>query len=950
MLNVALILTLIVSLVTPLAAQTADSAAVAALAGDPAAPLPFDPRARMRQLPNGLRYYIRANSRPAARVELRLVVNVGSVLEDDDQRGLAHVLEHMAFNGTRRFAKQQIVDFIERAGMKFGADLNAGTGFDETIYQLQLPADTGNYLGRALDWFADIAGGGIALDSAELAKERPVVIEEWRLGRGASERIQEKQLPFLFRNSPYATRVPIGTKESLDGFTRAELLRFYRDWYRPDLMAVVVVGDIDPDSVESMIVARFGAIAPAPPSARRRDLGPVPGHAETLVGAAADAEASSSTVGVLWKQPIAPRVSVGDYRRELTAALFLAMLNDRYQEIIRKPSAPFIDAGASQGRLVRGLEMFSLTAVVDDGGIERGLSALLNEAERARRFGFTAAELDRVKANVLRSMEIQYAERDKTESNAFAARYADHFLTGEQIVGIETRAPLVKALLPAVGLAEVNALAQAWLTDANRVILASAPAKPNRPMPSDSALRAIANNVRNAALTAYKDTAPSGTLVDALPSPGRIVSEREIPAIGVTAWTLSNGVRVFVKQTDFSADQVLISGVSLGGVSGETPERYYSARLAPLILERGGAGTMNAETLEKALTGKRAAVSADIADRHESFGGEASPRDLDAFFELLWAKAMTPRVDTSAFRAFREQYRAMMRDRENNPIATYFDTIGETMSQHHPLAKPVTDSIIRTLSAQIALDVHRDRFGDFSDFTFVIVGAVSPREVRPLVERWLGALPSGGRVETPRDAGIRPPTGVISKTVRKGVDQKAQTTIILSGETPWSREAAMRAAAISSIVAIRMRETLREDLGGTYGVMLGVSVDRWPAGRFTASVAFGSDPARIDSLAGVALSVFRGFAQNGPTDAELAKVRESLIRERETALRTNDFWLDLLQGEALWGDDPAESVSSYTSRVRALDAAGIQALARVVFNETNMARFTLIPEKTGRTP
>jgi zinc protease len=354
----------------------------------------------------------------------------------------------MAFNGTRRFAKQQIVDFIERAGMKFGADLNAGTGFDETIYQLQLPSDTGNYIGRALDWFADIAGGGITLDSLELAKERPVVIEEWRLGRGAEERIQEKQLPFLFRSSPYASRLPIGTRQSLDRFTRAELARFYRDWYRPDLMAVVVVGDVHPDSVESMIVSRFGQIAAVPAGARQRDLGPVPGHAETLVGTAADAEATASNVGVLWKQPIQPRTTVADYRRELAAALFLAMLNDRYQEIIRKPSAPFVDAGASQGRLVRAMESFSLSAIVEDGGIARGLEALLTEAERVRRFGFTATELDRAKANVLQSMQIQLAERDKTESNVFAARYADHFLTGEQIMGIEMRAPLVKALLP----------------------------------------------------------------------------------------------------------------------------------------------------------------------------------------------------------------------------------------------------------------------------------------------------------------------------------------------------------------------------------------------------------------------------------------------------------------------------------------------------------------------
>jgi zinc protease len=768
MFKLALIPTLVVSLVTPLAAQTSDSAAVAALVRDPGATLPFDPRARMRTLPNGLRYYIRPNARPAKRVELRLVVNAGSVVEDDDQRGLAHVLEHMAFNGTRRFAKQQIIDFIERAGMKFGADLNAGTGFDETIYQLQLPSDTGNYLARGLDWFADIAGGGITLDSLELEKERPVVIEEWRLGRGADERIQEKQFPVLFRNSRYAARLPIGTKESLDRFTRAAVARFYRDWYRPDLMAVVVVGDIDPDSVESMIVARFGSIAPAPASARARELGPVPGHTETLVGAASDPEASASTVGVLWKQTIAPRTSVSDYRRELGAALFLAMLNDRYQEITRKPSAPFIAAGASQGRLVRALEMFSLTAIVDDGGIERGLGALLTEAERARRLGFTATELDRAKANVQRSMEIQLAERDKTESNAFAARYADHFLTGEQIMGIEMRAPLVKALLPTVTLTEVNALAQAMLTEANRVILASAPARPNRRMPTDSALRAIASGVRAAQMTEYRDDVRSGTLVPVPPTPGRVVSEREIPALGVTAWVLSNGVRVLVKQTDFSADRIIISGVSLGGAAGLTPQQYYSARLAPLMLERGGAGNVDADALGKMLTGKRAAVSADIGDREESISGETSLRDLETFFEVLWAKVTTPRLDTTALLAFRQQYIAMVRDRANNPLATFYDTIGETMSQKHPLAKPVSDSIVRTLSGQIALEIYRDRFRDFSDFTFVIVGAASAAAVRPLVERGSDRRPGESRRSSGKALTRKPRPTSSSAVKRRG--------------------------------------------------------------------------------------------------------------------------------------------------------------------------------------
>jgi zinc protease len=469
-------------------------------------------------------------------------------------------------------------------------------------------------------------------------------------------------------------------------------------------------------------------------------------------------------------------------------------------------------------------------------------------------------------------------------------------------------------------------------------------------MPSDSALRAVSANARSAELTAYRDNTAAGTLVPNRPPAGRIVRERRIAPLDVTEWVLSNGVRVLVKETDFKADEILIAGVSLGGVSGLSPERYYSGRLAPLILERGGAGSIDADALQKMLAGKRAAVSAEIGDRDESISGQASPRDLETFFEVLWARVVTPRIDQSSFLAFKQQYSGLVKDRANSPMAAFIDTIGETMSQKHPLAKPVSDSLVQTLNVEIARDVFTDRFRDFSDFTFVIVGAVRTDALRPVVEKWLGALPAGGRVETPRDPGIRPPGGSITKVVRKGVDPKAQTSVIISGEIPWSRDAGIQAAAISEILNVRMRGTLREDLGGTYGVGVATALSRWPSGRFSTSISFGSAPERVDSLREVALSVLRKFAQEGPTADELAKVRESMLRSRETALRENEFWMELLQSEALWGDDPVETFGAYAARVRALDAPGLQAFARIVFNETNIARFTLMPEKNSRTP
>jgi zinc protease len=936
---------LLLLLAAPLGAQqTTEAAAMAALARQPEAALPFDARARIGTLPNGLRYAIRQNTRPEQRVELRLVVNVGSVLEDDDQRGLAHVLEHMAFNGTRRFKKTEIVDFIERAGMTFGADLNAGTSFDETIYQLQLPTDSGRFVESAFSWFADIAGGGILLEAEEVEKERPVVIEEWRLGRGAQERMLQQQLPLLFKDSRYADRLPIGTRESLEGFTREQLLRFYRDWYRPDLMALVVVGDIDPDRIEAMITETFGPIPAAAAGARSRDAVTVPGHAETLVSVATDAELPQSSIAVLWKQAPDPRRTVADYERDVARGLALSMFNQRLEEIARQNDAPFLGAGASQGRLVRASEPFQLGAAVSDGGLVRGLTALVTEAARVRQHGFTATELERQKTSLRRSLELQDAERDRTASGTFADRYVDHFLTGEPVLGIEQRRPLVEALLPGITLTEVNALAQGWLKDADRVVLATAPQKEGTTVPASAELLRAITTAASSPVTAYVDAAATAPLVRSKPAPGRILRETPLPALDAVEWTLSNGMTVVVKRTDFQADQVTISGSSLGGIGGIAPTDFYAAVLGPQMLERGGAGELDATALRKELTGKVANVSAEFTPRSEGFSGNASVRDLPVFFELLWAKVMTPRVDTAAIDALKQQFSALFANRANVPQAVWQDTVSVTMANGHPLGQPITVEAIKGIDPARSLGIFRDRFADFSDFTVGIVGNVDPDSLKPLVEQWLAALPGGGRRETPTDPGITPPPGVITKIVRKGVEEQAQTAIFVTGPVEWTRERGLHSTAIAEVLNIRLRETLREDLGGTYGAGASVEIERWPTGRFTTAIQFGSAPARADTLAQVAMAVAAKLAAEGPTADELAKVKENLLRSRETALKQNGFWQSIIQQRALWGDDPADLVTRYTERVNALTPEAVQATATLLLAPTNVARFVLLPE------
>jgi zinc protease len=709
-------------------------------------------------------------------------------------------------------------------------------------------------------------------------------------------------------------------------------------------MAIVAVGDFNADSVERMIRARFETIARGGATARARADAPVPDHTETLVAITTDIETSQSDVSVLWKQALRPTRTVADYQRDLAVSLFLSMINQRFDEIVRKPDAPFIQAGASQGRLVRTGEAFSLDATVKDGDIERGLTATFTEAERVRQHGFTTTELDRQKTALLRSLEIQLNERDKTSSGTFALRYVNHFLTDDPQIGIEVRAPLIRALLPGITLAQVNAIAREWLVDRNRVILASAPpAKPGAPMPTSAALQGVFARVRATRIAAYVDAEAGAAIVATPPTPGRIVAERRIEGIDVLEWKLSNGARVLVKATDFQADQVYVGGISLGGVGNKPPSQFFSGQIGPQLLERGGVGTLDAIALRNTLTGKAVNAAASIDQRTESVSGSGSPGDIETLFQLIWARVRTPRVDTAAVSAFKQQFAAFFRNRSNQPQTVYFDTIGVTLSQNHPLARPISSGLIDSLDVRLGLEVFNDRFKDFSDFTFVIVGAIQPDAMRPLVERWIASLPGGGRVETGSEVDIPPPTGSVQKVVRKGIEPQAQSHIFLTGKTTWSRDAAMAANAISEIVTIRLRDLLREDLGGTYGSGFSTAIER-SNGRFQTVVNFGSAPERADSLSNVALGVLRKFAAEGPTADELAKVKENFLRSRETELRQNGFWAGLLQDASLWNDDPEERHRTFNARVAAINAEQVRAVAQIVLSEANIARFRLLPE------
>lgn len=919
----------------------------AAQSPDLSARLPMDTSVIRGQLPNGVRYFVRRNAPPEKRAELRLIVNAGSILEDDAQRGIAHFVEHMAFNGTKRFPKSDIVNFLERAGMRFGADLNASTSFDETIYTLTIPTDSARLVNTALDILEDWAHD-VTFDAADMRKERGVVIEEWRTGLSAGTRVQNKQFPVMLKGSRYAVRLPIGTKENLETFPDSLARTFYRDWYRPDLMTVVAVGDFDAKQMEASIRQRFSHLSmPAKP--RPRTYAQVPDHDETLVSIETDKEYPRSSVAMLWLKSRDSTRTVGDLRRQLVSSLYDGMVNARFGEQSQRPDAPFAFAGSGRGSFVRTRDGYQLVAGVKESGFEQAAEALLAEAERIKRFGFTQTELDRLKTNYLRSLEQAYAERDKTNSSAFAGQYVNAALSGGPVMNIGQQQALAKELLPTITVADVNALAKSTFSDRNRVILVAAPDKPDVKVPSAQAMLAVFGKAEKVSLTAFVDSSSDEPLVPNPPAPGRIVAEKTLPGTGIIEWTLSNGGRVLLKPTDFKADEVVFAAQSPGGESLLPDRDVLDADLSSVALSVSGVGQFSQITLGKKLAGKRAQVSSQVADASELLRGSASSKDLETLFQLAWLRMTQPRIDSSAFAAFKNQMRSVMVNQRNTPEAVFEDTITVTMAQHHPRVYLMSPEILDSVNLRRALDIYRDRFADGSGFTYYFVGSFNPDSLRPLVERYFASLPALHRNEKVRDVGIRPPTGVVERTVRRGVEAKAQTVIAFTGACAYSYENRVVMSALRDLLDIRLREALREDKGGTYGVGVDAQCRHIPADRYEVNITFGSAPERVEELVTAVFAVLDSIKTGVVSDSNLTKIREIPLRSHETGLRENGAWLSAMIDADEDGRDQRDWLR-VPELVNAVTREQLRDAAIKYLRKDQYARFTLLPAAAAAQP
>jgi zinc protease len=904
--------------------------------------LPLNHSVRTGRLANGLTYFVRKNARPEKRVELWLAVNAGSVLEDEDQRGLAHFVEHMAFRGTKNFPNLEVINFMERIGMKFGPDVNAYTGFDETVYMLKLPTDDAAVVKKALAILADWAGN-VSFDGSMIDKERGVVVEEWRLGRGAEARMRDRQFPVLLKGSRYAERLPIGKKEVLETAPPEALRRFYRDFYRPDLMAVIAVGDLDPAAMEASILAQFASLK-NPENPRPRVSPPVPGHDETLVSVATDPEATSTRVSVYTKIPKRPQATVGDYRREVVEELYHSMLNDRLAELRRRPDPPFLSAFSGSRSMVRTRDAVSQSAMVDQNGLARGFDTLLVEVARVDKYGFQATELERAKRETLRYAESAYAEREKEESSNYAQEISGFFLSGEPMPGIEISLDLLRRFLPSITLDDVNRVPREWSAEKSRVVLVNGPAKVAASLPTEAKLLETFQASREKLVEPWVDRVRNAPLVPEPPPSATVTAEALIPELAVTRWVLSNGLTVLLKPTDFKDDEVLLSGFARGGSSLLPDDRYVSASFAGQVLSEGGLGAFDRIELGKALSGKLAQVAGNVGELEESIRGGASPRDVETMLQLAYLNFTAPRADKDAFAAWKARAKASLENRLARPESVFGDRMQVTLAQGHFRRRPPSPALLDEVDLKKAEAVWRDRFADASQFTFVLVGAFKVEEIRPLVLRWLGGLPSRGRKETWKDVGVRLPKGEIAVDVKKGLEPKSLVRLVFTGEAPYSREAQHLVDALGSALRIRMREVLREDLGGVYGVGAGGGISRFPAGQSSFNISFGCAPDRVPELKKAVLDLLATVKRDGFSAEVVGKVKEQEIRDHETRLKENNFWMNHLLSAERHQEDP-KLVLKYAELVNLVTSDALLATARRHLDPQQLVVGILMPEE-----
>ena len=903
-------------------------------------PLPVDKDVITGTLDNGVKYYIKKNQKPEKRAELRLYVNAGSVLENEDQRGLAHFVEHMAFNGTQHFKKNELVNYLEKLGIKFGPELNAYTSFDQTVYMLTVPTDSADILANGFLVLEDWAHN-LSFDTTEINKERGVVIEEWRLGRGADMRMLDKQLPILFKGSKYAERLPIGKKEIIESANYETIKNFYKDWYRPDLIAVAAVGDFDVKEIENYIKKHFGNLS-SPEKERERKVYDIPSHEETYFAIASDKEATYSTVSLYYLQKPKEVRDLAEYKNRLVHDIFYGILNDRLTELTTSANPPFVYAFAGDSRFAKSSDISYLTAMVKEGGIQTGLEALLREAERVKEFGFTSTELERQKTNYLRMAEQSLAEKDKTESSQIIEDFESNFLYGDPIISIEDQYNLAQQLIPQITLDDINKVSSELLKHENRVVMVNSPEKEDLKIPTEKELSAVITKVSSEKITPYEDKVAGKPLVEVVPTLSQVVSSKTVTELNLIEWHLKNGVRVVLKPTNFKNDEIVFSAFSPGGSSLVKDEDFLSAQNSPALVRESGLDGFSKTELDKYLSGKIVNVSPYIDFYYEGLNGSASPKDAETLFQLIYSYFTSPRIDSTGFLSLKSKMKSYLENKSNNPQSAFNDTLLVTLTNYHFRSRPLTVKILDEINPDKSLNIFKERFKDASDFTFVFVGNIDTAVFKPLVETYLGGLPSFNSNEKPIDLKYKNVKGSINKEVQKGIEPKSSVAITYVGNMDYSRNNEYILESLVEVLDIKLREILREDKGGTYGVYCYDQVYRIPKAHYSLNFGFGCNPERVDELVQAFNSVLDSIKTFGPDDVVMTKIKETQKRQRELNLKENNFWDEEIS-DYLENNDDLVDLLNYNKWVDELTSDDIKKATDEYLGE-NVVKIVLFPE------
>ena len=908
--------------------------------------IPADPTVKIGKLPNGLVYYIKKNVEPKNRAELYLANRIGSLMEDDAQLGLAHFTEHMAFNGTKDFPKNEIINYLQKAGVRFGADLNAYTGFNQTVYQLPIPTDSAMLFKTGFKILANWAGK-ISMNGTDIDSERGVIVEEDRQrGKNAQQRISNQLLPLLLANSRYATRIPIGKVEVLNTFTHDKIRSFYTDWYRPNLQSVIAVGDFDVNEVEKLIIESFSGLTnPKNPTPRINYT--MADNIQPLAKIVTDAEQPYNVAQVIYRQKGTPVKTTGDFRKSIINSMINSMFGARLTEITQKGNAPFLFAqgayGAYQGGLVWGYDAFTLVAVAKDGANVKGaLTAAVAEAERMSKFGFVAAELEAAKKNIAAGNEKRYKEKDKTSSTNFVQKYLNNFLEGTSMPSIDYSYALTKKDLESISLAEVNATAKTFITKTNQVVVVQAPEKEKANLPTTAELlAAIQTAGKN--LIAYVDNSVNKPLIAKAPIAGKIVAETKNDKIGITTLRLSNGVTVVLKPTDFKNDQIVFTSFGKGGSSLASNDDFISASNASLI-SQSGVGDFNPTQLTKYLAGNTANTGSYIGTEYQGFSGSSAPKDLETAFQLIYAYATNPRKDIEIFNKNMGDAKVVLANKNADPNSVYSDTVQAVLSNYHKRGMPTTLSDIDKINLDKAFAFYKDRFADASGQTFVFVGNLDIEKIKPFITTYLASLPSLNRNENFVDNGVYPPKGKVSKTVAKGLEDKATVQLFLHGDYTYNAENNIQLDALKSALEIKILERLREKESGVYSPGVGLSVDKYPVAHYYFSISFNCAKANVEKLIAAALDEVNSFKQNGATEEDIKKFKSEEQRQEELSLRNNGYWLNYLSTRLKYADD-INLLLSNKERLDKVTVATSKAAAQQYLSGENYIRLVLVPEK-----